>query len=309
MLSLLAITVTQLTAFLAVVRGGSVTAAAEELVVTQPSVSSAIAALGRELGCDLFERAGRGIRLTEAGNAFMAYAEDVVGLLEDGRQAAREAADVATRRLRIAAVTTAAESFVPPLMRVFAVRHPEVDLTLDVGNREYVFERVLSHFADVAISGKPPADERLVAEPLLENHIACITRPDDPLAAAGPVGADELAHRAWLLREPGSGTRALGEEFLEDRGLRPRTLTLGSNGAIKQAARAGLGISLLSRSAVEAELAAGWLGEIALRYGPAPRPWFVLRSAIGPVRPAAAAFIEFVRTEAGELGSLLEEDI
>jgi LysR family transcriptional regulator, low CO2-responsive transcriptional regulator len=304
MLRLLAITVTQLTAFLAVVRGGSVTAAADELVVTQPSVSSAIAALSRELGCELFERAGRGIRLSEAGTAFKPYAEDVVGLLADGRHAARESADAAARRMRIAAVTTAAESFVPPLMRVFAARHPDVDLALDVGNRAYVFERVLSHLADVAISGKPPADERLVAEPLLENHIACITGPDDPLAVAGPVRADELAHRAWLLREPGSGTRALGEEFLRERGLGPKTLTLGSNGAIKQAARAGLGVSLLSRAAVEPELAAGWLGEITLSDGPAPRPWFVLRSGVGPVPAPAATFIEFVRAQAQELGSL-----
>ncbi len=64
-------------------------------------------------------------------------------------------------------------------MRVFASRRPDVGLTLDVGNREYVFERMLSHCADVAISGKPPDDERLVAEPLLDNHIACITSPDD----------------------------------------------------------------------------------------------------------------------------------
>ena len=304
MLSLLAITVTQLTAFLAVVRGGSVTAAADELVVTQPSVSSAIAALGRELGCELFERAGRGIRLTEAGNAFRPYAEDVVGLLREGRQAAREAAAVSARRMRIAAVTTAAESFVPPLMRVFASHHPEVKLTLDVGNREYVFERVLSHLADVAISGKPPADDRLLAEPLLENHIACITGPDDPAAAAGALAADELADRSWLLREPGSGTRALGEQFLEERGLSPKTLTLGSNGAIKQAARSGLGVSLLSRAAVEPELAAGWLGEITLTDGPAPRPWFVLRSAVGPAHAPAVAFTEFVRAEAPDLGSL-----
>ena len=274
------------------------TAAAEELVVTQPSVSSAIAALSRELGCELFERAGRGIRLTDAGSAFRSYAEDVVGLLDDGRHAAREAAGVAALRMRIAAVTTAAESFVPPLMQVFASRHPDVELTLDVGNREYVFERVLSHLADVAISGKPPADERLVAEPLLENHIVCITGPEDPLAAAGPVQAGALAHRPWLLREPGSGTRALGEQFLSEQGLSPKTLTLGSNGAIKQAARAGLGVSLLSRAAVEAELRAGWLGEVALDDAPEPRPWFVLRSAVGPVRPAVATFIEFVRAEA-----------
>jgi DNA-binding transcriptional LysR family regulator len=296
----LAITVTQLTAFLAVVRGGSVTAAADELVVTQPSVSSAVAALSRELGCELFERAGRGIRLTEAGAAFEPYAADVVGLLEDGRHAAGEAAGLAARRLRIAAVTTAAESFVPPLMRAFSSRHPEIELTLDVGNRDYVFERVLSHLADVAISGKPPADERLMVEPLLENQIVCITSPDDPAAAGSPVDGEQLAHRAWLLREPGSGTRALGEQFLQERGLRPRTLTLGSNGAIKQAARAGLGVSLLSRAAVEPELTSGWLAEITLTDAPEPRPWYLLRSAVGPIRPSAAAFAGFVRASAGE---------
>ncbi len=272
------------------------TAAADELVVTQPSVSSAVAALGRELGCELFERSGRGIRLTDAGAAFRPYAADIVGLLEEGRQAAREAANLAARRLRIAAVTTAAESFVPPLMRAFSAHHPDIELTLDVGNRDYVFERVLSHLADVAISGRPPADERLVAEPLLENQIACITSPDDPAAAAGPLDGAELAHRVWLLREAGSGTRALGEQFLDDRGLSPRTLTLGSNGAIKQAVRAGLGVSLLSRAAVEPELESGWLGELTLADGPAPRPWFVLHSRVGPLRGPATAFAEFVRS-------------
>jgi DNA-binding transcriptional LysR family regulator len=187
-------------------------------------------------------------------------------------------------------------------MRAFSTRHPDIELTLDVGNRDYVFERVLSHLADVAISGKPPGDERLVAEPLLENRIACITSPDDPAAARRPLGGRQLADRAWLLREPGSGTRALCEEFLEDRGLRPKTFTLGSNGAIKQAARAGLGVSLLPRAAVEPELTSGWLGEITLADGPAPRPWYVLRSDVGPIRPPSAAFAEFVRAEAGGLG-------
>src|ERR1700746_3715903 len=115
----MAITVTQLSAFLAVIRGGSVTAAADTLLVTQPSVSAAVAALGRELGCELFEREGRGIRPTEAGAAFAPYAADVLGLLEQGRQAAQEAPATVARRLRIAAVTTAAESFVPLLMRAF----------------------------------------------------------------------------------------------------------------------------------------------------------------------------------------------
>ena len=293
----MAITVTQLTAFLAVLRGGSVTAAADELVVTQPSVSAAIAALGRELECDLFERAGRGIRPTEAGAAFAPYAADVIGLLEQGRTVAREAARVAARRLQIAAVTTAAESFVPTLMRAFAAEHPDIGLTLDVGNRRQVLERVLDHAADVAIAGRPPADERLVAEPLMDNEIACITSPEDPLAGGGPVAAAALSERPWLLREPGSGTRALNLGFLRDRRLEPETLTLGSNGAIKQAARVGLGVSLLSRVTVEAELDAGLLGEVRLTDAPPVRPWFVLRSGVGPVRETVEAFVAFARRQ------------
>ena len=292
----MAITVTQLTYFLAVTRGGSVTAAADELVVTQPSVSSAIAALGRELGCELFQRAGRGIRLTPAGQAFAPYAADVIGLLHDGRHAAREAAALASRRLQIAAVTTAAESFVPPLMRAFSAQHPDIELTLDVGNRKDVLDRVCAHTVDVAISGKPPADERLLVDPLTDNEIACITAPEDPAVAGGPIAAIDLADRVWLLRESGSGTRALNEQFLEARGLSPGTLTLGSNGAIKQAARVGLGVSLLSRAAVEVELASGRLGEIELTDGPATRPWFVLRSSVGPTRPTVDLFVEFARS-------------
>jgi DNA-binding transcriptional LysR family regulator len=291
----MAITLTQLTAFLAVVRDGSVTAAADQLIVTQPSVSSAIAALGKEVGCELFERAGRGIRLTDAGAAFVPYAEDVIGLLENGREAAREAAAVAARRLQIAAVTTAAESFVPSLMRAFSERHPAIELSLVVGNRQDVLDRVLTHRADVAILGKPPSEDRLIAEPLMANEIVCITAPDDPAAAGGALEARELAKRAWLLREPGSGTRTLNEQFLAERQLDPPTLTLGSNGAIKQAARAGLGVSLLSRAAVEGELESGRLGEIVLTDGPESRQWFVLRSAVGPTRSTVELFTTFVR--------------
>jgi DNA-binding transcriptional LysR family regulator len=291
----MAITVTQLTAFLAVVRGGSVTAAADELVVTQPSVSSALAALRRELGCDLFERSGRGIQLTEAGRTFAPYAVDVLGLLGQGRQAAREAADVAARRLRIAAVTTAAESFVPPLMREFSDRNPDTELTLVVGNHDAVLDQLLSHSVDVAITGKPPVDARLVAEPLIANEITCITAPEDPAAAGSAVASVALSDRAWLLREPGSGTRVLNEQFLAERGMAPDTLTIGSNGAIKQAVRAGLGVSLLSRAAVQTELSAGLLGEIRLTDGPPVRPWFMLHSAVGPVRAAVDTLSAFLR--------------
>jgi DNA-binding transcriptional LysR family regulator len=289
-----AITVTQLNTFLAVISSGSVTAAADELVVTQPTVSSAISALGRELDCELFERSGRGVRLTAAGTAFEPYATDVVGLLQAGRQAAREASEAAASRLRIIAVTTAAESFVPPLMRAFSDRYPEVGLTLDVGNRQTVLERIRTHRADVAILGKPPIDDRLAAEAVASNEIVCIAAPDDPAVRGREIPASELGGRPWLLREEGSGTRTLNEQFLEERGIIAETLTLGSNGAIRQAARAGLGVSLVSRAAVEGELASGRLGEIRLADGPPDRTWYVVRSAVGPVRDVVRSFLAFV---------------
>jgi DNA-binding transcriptional LysR family regulator len=291
----MSITLTQLKTLLAVVEGGSVTAAADELVVTQPSVSSALSALARELDCELFVRSGRGIRLTAAGAAFAPYAADVIGLLDQGRQAAHEAAATAARKLQIIAVTTAAESFVPPLMQAFSEEHPDIKLTLAVGNQQEVLQRLIGHSVDVAIAGKPRSDERLIAEALTDNEIACITAPGDPGIADAPIDSAQLEGRTWLLRELGSGTRRLNEQFLADRGLDPTTLTLGSNGAIKQAARAGLGVSLLSRVAVEPELASGWLGELELTDGPPSRPWFLLRSGVGPVRPPVELFVSFVR--------------
>jgi LysR family transcriptional regulator, low CO2-responsive transcriptional regulator len=290
----MSITLTQLRSFLAVVRTGSVTAAADELVVTQPSISAAVAALSRELGVALTERAGRTIRTSAAGEAFAPYATDVIGLLDQGRRAAREVGAVAERQVRIAAVTTAAEHVVPPLMQAFSARRPDVELTVEVGNRGRVFERAADHTADVAIGGRPPDDGRLIGVPFMENEIVLIAPPDDSLAGRGPVAARELADRVWLLREEGSGTRAMNEQFLAAHELMPRVLTLGSNGAIKQASRAGLGVSIQSRPAVSLELEAGLLSEVELQEGLPRRHWHVLRSEVGTVREAVSAFIEFV---------------
>src|SRR5215218_3526473 len=198
--SKVAITLTQLRSFLAVFRTGSVTAAADELVVTQPSVSAAVSALSREVGADLTERVGRSIRPSPAGKAFAPYATDVIGLLGQGGRAAREAADAATKELRIAAVTTAGEHIVPPLMEVFSARHPEIMLSVDVGNRQRVFERVRTHESDVAIGGRPPSEGGVVGERFLDNPIVIITGAGDPLARRRSVPLEQLAERPWLLR-------------------------------------------------------------------------------------------------------------
>jgi DNA-binding transcriptional LysR family regulator len=292
----MAVTLTQLRSFLALVRTGSVTAAADELVVTQPSVSAAVSALSRELGVELTERAGRNVRPSAAGTAFVPYAADVIGLLDQGARAALEAADSTARELRIDAVTTAGEHIVPQLMRAFAARHPEITLSLDVGNRERVFERLRTRRTDVAICGRPP-DEGIAGRRFLENPIVVITAPDDPLARARRVPVEALGSRPWLLREEGSGTRSMTEEFLAGHDLRPPIRTLGSNGAIKQAARAGLGVSLQSRLATQLELELGLLATIHTDVALPRRQWYVAHPAHGPARPSVEQFVGFVRSD------------
>lgn len=298
MVSEVAVTLTQLRSFLAVVRTGSVTAAADELIVTQPSVSAAVSALSRELGVELTERVGRSVRPSPAGEAFAPYAADVMGLLEQGGRAAREAGEAAGKELRIAAVTTAGEYIVPPLVEPFSSRHPEIALSVDVGNRERVFERVRTHRSDVAIGGRPPS-EGVTGEPFLDNPVAIITAAGDPLAARRSVPIAELGQRPWLLREEGSGTRTMTEEFLASNDLRPAILTLGSNGAIKQAARVGMGVSLQSRLAAELELELGLLATIDVDVPLPMRQWYLLRAEHGPVRQPVEQFLEFVRSEGG----------
>jgi DNA-binding transcriptional LysR family regulator len=291
-----AVTVTQLSAFLAVVRHGSVTGAAEELVVTQPSVSAAVAALERELGVDLTERAGRSIRPTAAGEAYARYAADILALLKEGSEVVGKVAKGTGAPLRVTAVTTAGEYLLPPLLHAFREREPELEVSVHVGNREEVFRRLEAHEADVAISGQAPGERGFDGAAFLDNEFVLITSPDDPLAKRAWVAVDELAGTPWLMREQGSGTRRLCETYLDTHQLQPSMLTLGSNGAIKNAARMGLGVALQSREAVALELEVGLLETIRPRGGLPKRSWYVVRSTIGPGSELAAAFMEFVRS-------------
>jgi DNA-binding transcriptional LysR family regulator len=281
------LTVTQLKAFLAVARAGGVQAAAEQLHVSQPSVSAALGALARELGVQLVEREGRGVRLTEAGAAFEPYAAEVLGLLEQGRLAAVEADGVRKARIRVVAVNTAGEYLLPPLIQAYRREQPGAEILLEIGNRATVLERLTSHRADLGVGGRPPGTE-LDGSPFLDNELIVVGRDAD----------QDLGRATWLLREPGSGTRAATERFLADRGLDPpEQLTLGSNGAVKQALAIGLGVTLISAHAVGAELREGRLVRIPADGTPLVRPWYVLLPRGVPTRPAVREFCDFLRSD------------
>lgn len=280
----MAVTHTQLRAFVAVARAGSVHAAAEHLFVSQPSVSAALAALARELDVQLVERHGRGVRLTEAGEAYLPYATQVLGLVDEGREAAHEAVRREGARVRVVAVNTAGEYLLPPLIQAFRGCAPRVEVLLEIGNRRTLLDRLVSHGADIGVGGRAPGRE-ISGEAFLENELIVV----------GRTVPDDLGQAVWLLREEGSGTRAATERFLAERGLEPaELLTLGSNGAVKQALAIGLGVTLISAHAVSRELGAGSLVRIPAPGTPLVRPWYVLHVRGRPLRPAVESFRAFL---------------
>jgi len=303
------ITLTQVRAFLAVKQSGSVQAAAGQLLVSQPSISAAVAALARELGVPLFERHGRGVRPTAAAEAFAPYASQLLGLLEQGTEAARTAWDPERSSIRLVAVNTAGEYLVPPLIQAYRQLHPGVRILLEVGNRATVTERLESRRADIGIGGRPSS--RLRGHPFLDNQLIVVGKAGSDAAQGGKGGQASLASLAgqpWLLREEGSGTRMATERLLMDLELdEPELLTLGSNGAIKQGLAVGLGLTLISLHAVAKELRDGQLTQIRVPGTPMRRPWHVLYPPGGPPRAAVQEFGTFLRSDAAKqiIGKLL----
>lgn len=285
-------TLAQLRTFIAVADTGTVREAAEHLIVTQSAVSASLAALQRSLGLELVEREGRGLRLTPAGEIYAVYARRVLGLLDEGAAAAAGGHDPARGRLRIAAVTTAGEQVLPPFLAGFRRRYPDVSLTLEVGTRERVWSLLAAHETDVVIAGRPPRGVGL--------HVRAV-RSNELVVVGAPGTHGHLDAATWLLREPGSGTRATTEAFFESREADPPRLTLGSNGAVVAGAAAGLGITLVSRDAVARELASGELVCLPLGGTPLQRPWHAVS---GPYpTPTAELFLQYLLDEGSHDGA------
>ena len=296
-------TLNQLRSFLAVADSGSVRAAAEELVVTQAAVSASITALQKSLGVALVTPDGRGLRLTDAGAAYARYARRILGLLDEAGRAAAAAADPERGELRIAAVTTAAEQIVPAILGGFRRRHPQTGVRLEAGNRDRVRSLLDRHQVDLVLGGRPEPGWDVVVHGVRRHELVVVAAPDLAAAQAGnreggaqtaspdaPGLLPWLAHQTWLLREPGSGTRASTDTLLADLDISPLTLMVGSNVAIRESAQVGLGVTLLSRDAVAAELAAGKLAEIPVPGTPLHRDWYLLAHP-GRLPPAAARLV------------------
>ncbi len=263
-------TPSRLLTFLAIVECGSAKAAAGRLSVTESAVSASLAALHREVGVTLFERSGRGLRLTEAGSVFADYARRIVGLMDESVEAARQGVSAERGRLRLGAVTTAGEYLVPGLLASFRRGYPDVDVTLEVGVRDHILSLLADHQLDVVIAGRPLPGLALVTR---------ATRANSLIVVAAATARTDLRTTTWLLREGGSGTRDATLALLESLQIDPPMLALGSHGAVVASAVLGLGLTVVSTDAVAHHLRAGDLRRVSVRGTPLNRPWHALTSA------------------------------
>ena len=297
----MAMTLSQLRTFVAVADAGSVRDAAESLLVSQPAVSGAIASLERELGVALVVRHGRGLRLTEAGTAFADDVRTSLGLLDYGARRARSAEDPSRGTVRLVAVATATERVLLPVVARFREQHPEAGVTIEVANRMTVWETLRHHKADLVVAGRPPLTVPAITLAHGENRLVLI----GPASAARRTnGADRLrdpARETWLLREPGSGTRAAADALLTELDIDPPTMILGSNAAIQRGVEMGLGVGLISVDAAAERISQGSVTVWACPGTPMNRPCHLVCYSGEPLGPTALAL---VRSMVGPGGSL-----
>lgn len=284
------VTLRQLRALLAVAQHHSMTAAAEAMHQTTPAIHSQIRKLEAQTGRALLRResGGAGFVLTPSGEAVARAARRIEANLSQAEGDLRAISRGLEGHLRLSVVSTA-KYFAPLLVRMLRDSLPEIEISLQVGNRGQVIADLDQGAADLAVMGRPPRQPLVVSEPLGAHPHGIIVPPDHKLAGADGFDLMHLLDEVFLAREEGSGTRALMMRFLDrlHEGASPRVIELSSNETIKQAVIAGLGIAFLSLHTVRDELHSGRLVALRGMGLPVMRHWYLVRPADQP--PSAAS--------------------
>jgi DNA-binding transcriptional LysR family regulator len=266
-------TLHQLKVFEAAARHGSFTRAAEELFLTQPTVSMQIKQLTKSVGLPLFEQVGKRLYLTEAGRELFATCRQIFETIAQFEMKVANLKGLKQGQLRLAVITTA-KYLIPRLLGPFCELYPGIDISLQVTNHEGIIERMMSNMDDLYIMSQVPENVDVHCEPFLDNPLVVFAPLNHPLAKEKNIPIERLSNEPFIMREPGSGTRRAVQSLLEEHEVKVKVkLELGSNEAIKQAIAGGLGISVLSRHTLLTDTEFSILD---VQHFPIKRTWYIV---------------------------------
>lgn len=285
----------QLRAFEAVARLRNFSRAAEEMHVTQPTVSKQIKLLHEEIGLPLLEQIGKKVFLTKAGEELYATCADWLDTWSRFEQSVADLKGLKQGHLRIAVVTTS-KYFIPRVLGRFCAQYPGIEIAMEVLNRDRLLERLSRNQDDLYVMGVPPEGWGIESEPLMENPLVVLASASHPLAKRRRIPFSELGNESFLARERGSGTRMTTERIFQERNTPFEIkMELGSNEAIKQAVAGGLGLAVLSRHAVYHDTDHHELAVLDVEGFPIERFWYVVRPKGKQLSVVASTFLDFLR--------------
>ena len=298
-------TLRQLEVFKTIARLGSFTRAAEELHLTQPTVSMQIKKLTDAVGLPLFEQVGKRVYLTEVGHALHEFSRGIFDHFNRFEMLLADMKGLKQGRLQLGVITTA-KYFIPRLLGAFCRQYPGIDVSMKVSNRERILERLADNQDDLYILGQPPEEIDAVAEPFLSNPLIVLAPADHPLAHQKKIPLKRLVQEPFLLREAGSGTRKATEQLFARHHLKINMrMELGSNEAIKQAVVGGLGISVLSRHTLAPDAPTERLAVLDVQGFPIERHWYVAYPKGKQLSVVAQTFLEYLMQAHRHLSDIL----
>lgn len=291
-------TLHQFKVFEATARHGSFTRAAEELYLTQPTVSMQVKQLTKALGLPLFEQVGKRLYLTDAGKELYATCQDIFEKLEQLEMRVADLKGMKQGHLKLTVITTA-KYFVPRLLGPFCQQYPGVDVSLIVTNHQRAIDRLADNQDDLYVMSQLPEHIDVKAHPFLDNPLVVMAPKNHPLAGEKNIPIERLTGESFIMREPGSGTRKAVQALLDKHGVEVRVrLELGSNEAIKQAIAGGLGLSVLSCHTLTPEGDTGELTILDVAGFPIERQWYVVHLGSKQLSIVASTFLDYLKSEA-----------
>jgi LysR family transcriptional regulator, low CO2-responsive transcriptional regulator len=291
------VTFHQLKVFEVTARRGSFTRAAEELFLTQPTVSIQMKQLTKAVGLPLFEQVGKRLYLTEAGKELLNTCQDIFERLDQFEMTVSDLQGLQRGQLRLSVITTA-KYVIPRLLGPFCAQYPGIDVALIVTNHEHILERLRDNLDDLYIPSQMPDNMDVHCHPFLENPLVVLASRRHPLAGEAHIPIERLNNESFIMREPGSGTRQAVEQLFDAHNISIKVrLELGSNEAIKQAVAGGLGISVLSRHCMALEGEGGQIALLDVEHFPIQRHWNIVHPKGKNLSVVARTFFKYLQTD------------